>query len=126
MESVGYRKMFENRTNNPSNRKRIRLGNNLNYVILNFQENNEYIGDFENIVEGNGTTINKEEIFDIIEEKVIYAIEHPISHIEKANYYLSKVTCISQASKNFTLPTYENVTWSLENQQDERVELVDK
>ncbi len=111
---------FENRTKKKNNRKKIRL---FDYNVLNFQENQEYIGDFESIGENDGTSIDKESIFDIIEQKVEYVLENPLTNLEKARFILNRVSCISEAYKSFTLEEHENVTWSLYDPFDERVRL---
>lgn len=111
---------FKNRTSKKNNRKKIRL---IDYNALNFQENQEYIGDFESIGENDGTSIDKESIFNIIQQKVEYALENPLTNLEKARFILNRVSCISEAYKSFTLEEYENVTWSLYDPFDERVRL---
>lgn len=113
---------FENRKCQLPNRRRIKLIE--DQYLIDLVKDEEFIGEIETIGESEGTIIEKESIFDIIEKKVEYALENPLSNLEKANIILSSVTCITEAYKNFTLPTYENVTWSLYDPFEETVALV--
>lgn len=113
---------FENRKCQLPNRRRIKLIE--DQYLIDLVKDEEFIGEIETIGESEGTIIEKESIFDIIEKKVEYALENPLSNLDKANIILSRVTCITEAYKNFTLPTYENVTWSLYDPFEETVALV--